>query len=638
MAEINISDRAISEVEKLLLPENCHFANDSKDVIRHWKSVDVVACPGSGKTTVLLAKLKLLADRMPLEDGAGICVLSHTNVAVDEIKRRLGEYADQLRGYPNYVGTIQSFIDRFVTVPYLRDKSEVSISFVDEIEYCSRLYSFISRQTYPNPYYSLFAFVNSRFKTSSFPYADEVHFFQDISIRNDGLYHRNSRLAGNSSDSYKQYIQAKGQLLRKHGILQFHDTYAYVNEAVSSLSNAYTCLFSKRFKYVFIDEYQDCNNVQREALNRLFDPAECNVFRIGDTDQAIYGSINMDADEWIPSENSFEIASTCRYGQSIADVISPLRRSNNPIHSCVDDSLKPTVIVFDEYSINKVIGTFVGLLEKKGLNNLEDTYKVIGAIRSDSTSGLSIGSYWEGFDSRQRTVHEYSYWDMIGHVLAEIKQGRLYRAENLVRKILCRIFHYLGIRDKTREREYTVSSIQTALRERHWDIYSNAIINLAEEINPTIDTVDLWIRGLLGELIEGIDTSVDQLFEKFPANFMEKVDNLKVGVDAKNIYVDPIRGRKIEFDTIHGAKGQTHDATLYLETEKSNGSDIGRILWCYGIGSKGKSTLYDQSRKLAYVGMSRPRKFLCVAVQSKTFEKGKEAFNNWEIVDIRGTQ
>ena len=43
---------------------------------------------------MLLAKLKLLADRMPLENGAGVCVLSHTNVAVDEIRNRLSEYAD----------------------------------------------------------------------------------------------------------------------------------------------------------------------------------------------------------------------------------------------------------------------------------------------------------------------------------------------------------------------------------------------------------------------------------------------------------------------------------------------------------------------------------------------------------------
>ena len=106
MMEWQISDQDIQAAEELLLPHGAHFPEDARNVIRCWHSTDVAACPGSGKTTVLLAKLKLLADRMPLENGAGICVLSHTNVAVNEIKNRLSDYADRLLSYPNYIGTI----------------------------------------------------------------------------------------------------------------------------------------------------------------------------------------------------------------------------------------------------------------------------------------------------------------------------------------------------------------------------------------------------------------------------------------------------------------------------------------------------------------------------------------------------
>lgn len=114
---LEIDNKELEIVESILLAKGCHFANDAKNVIRCWESVDVAACPGSGKTTVLLAKLKLLADRMPFQNGSGVCVLSHTNVAVNEIKTKLSDYADILMSYPNYVGTIQSFIDQFVTKP-----------------------------------------------------------------------------------------------------------------------------------------------------------------------------------------------------------------------------------------------------------------------------------------------------------------------------------------------------------------------------------------------------------------------------------------------------------------------------------------------------------------------------------------
>ena len=85
---LQISDADIRQVEELLLPDGCKFPEDARKVIRCWESKDVAACPGSGKTTVLLAKLKSLADRMPLDNGSGICVLSHTNVAVNEIKEK----------------------------------------------------------------------------------------------------------------------------------------------------------------------------------------------------------------------------------------------------------------------------------------------------------------------------------------------------------------------------------------------------------------------------------------------------------------------------------------------------------------------------------------------------------------------
>lgn len=104
----------------------------------------------------------------------------------------------------------------------------------------------------------------------------------------------------------------------------------------------------------------------------------------------------------------------------------------------------------------------------------------------------------------------------------------------------------------------------------------------------------------------------------------------------KNVFIDPIRGRRIVFDTIHGVKGETHDATLYLETNRKGASDLNRILPYFGAGKAGKSKLFDYSRKLAYVGFSRPRTLLCVAMQSETYEKSKGVFDkDWEMIDVR---
>ena len=52
---------------------------------------------------------------------------------------------------------------------------------------------------------------------------------------------------------------------------------------------------------MFIDEYQDCNQMQRDALDKLFNRNKCCVFRIGDSDQAIYNSDNSEIEDWKPS-------------------------------------------------------------------------------------------------------------------------------------------------------------------------------------------------------------------------------------------------------------------------------------------------------------------------------------------------
>lgn len=95
--------------------------NDPRlDVLRSNKTIDVAACPGSGKTTLLVAKLAILSKRWSAP-GAGVCVLSHTNVARLEIEKRLGADSSgrAVLSYPHFVGTIHGFVNQFVALPWL---------------------------------------------------------------------------------------------------------------------------------------------------------------------------------------------------------------------------------------------------------------------------------------------------------------------------------------------------------------------------------------------------------------------------------------------------------------------------------------------------------------------------------------
>ena len=207
------------------------------------------------------------------------------------------------------------------------------------------------------------------------------------------------------------------------------------------------------------------------------------------------------------------------------------------------------------------------------------------------------------------------------------------RVESSARKLLCRILHYVAVKDAKTGKDYTMSGIRTALNEKYNDIYRACMIELSHLACYERASVDAPLRDMITRIVAGETQYPVDIFNSIPAHFMEEPrENLQGISNNENILIDPLRGRKIQFDTVHGVKGETHDATLYLETDYIRSSDIIRILHCYGIGKPGASPLYDYSRKIVYVGMSRPRKLLCVAIRDKTYERGKKAFLNWDKV------
>ena len=637
MKEWEISNQDIESTEKLLLPEGAHFSEDARNVIRCWHSTDVAACPGSGKTTVLLAKLKLLADRMPFANGAGICVLSHTNVAVDEIRKRLSGYADKLISYPNYIGTIQSFVDKFVTMPYLRNIIGRNVHAVDDVTYAQHM---LSRMQNNKKYSALEYVVKNNFITNK-KFTERLEHTQAVYIGKDGalcIEKQKKILAGADKVSVKQYKMLIYDLLKEEGIMKFKDAYRYAKTAVNNLPETYTALFSSRFQYVFIDEYQDCDDVQRQAINAIFNTESCTVIKIGDSDQAIYNSSENETSDWIPNDGFLPIVTSCRYSQEIADAICRLRKDNaNIITLAGTTGVKPVLLVFDPEKIDRVLSGFINALEVHGLYDSKGVYKAIGAVKKKESSGLKIGSYWSEFNSSPKKSGEYNYWILLDDIMTSLLEGKLYKTERIIRKLLCRIFHYAKVRHPISGREFSTITIKRLLDDEYREIYRQWVYDLSGLQNIDKESIDCLMRQKINELLKVKNSQAADIFECLPENFLDK--NIAVNQtekSEKNIFIDPIRGRRIEFNTIHGVKGETHDATLYLETDRKGASDLKRILPYYGAGKLGTSKLFDYSRKLAYVGMSRPRKLLCVAMQSKTYENSKGVFDDeWEIVDLR---
>ena len=75
--------------------------------------------------------------------------------------------------------------------------------------------------------------------------------------------------------------------VRETGRLDFDDM-LYVCRRLLEQNEAIRKYWQNRFRYILIDEFQDINPVQYEAVKLLTAPPY-NIFAVGDDDQAIYG-------------------------------------------------------------------------------------------------------------------------------------------------------------------------------------------------------------------------------------------------------------------------------------------------------------------------------------------------------------
>lgn len=493
-----------------------------------------------------------------------------------------------------------------------------------------------------NPKYKALDYVTKNSFETSGQFTERLEHTQALYIRDDGALcvgKQKKALAGGDKLSAKQYNTLILDLLKNEGMIRYKDAYSYAKSAIDDLPKAYTELFSSRFRYVFVDEYQDCDIVQRQAIESIFDSTKCVVIKIGDTDQAIYNSADNEVLDWVPQDGFLPIMTSCRYSQEIADVICRLKiDKRNIVTSLGKTGVKPVLLVFDIERADRVIVEFINVLEKHELFDNKGIYKAIGAIRKADSSGLKIGSYWSDFDGSVQKQSEYNYWGLLDEITKELLKGKLYKVERLVRKLLCRIFHYAKVKNDVSGKEFSTTTIKKFLTDKYMNMYRQWIYELSGLQNIEREAIDYITRQKINEILKITNPQTDDIFDHLPDHFLDKnaVVNQTEKVE-KNVFIDPIRGRRIEFDTIHGVKGETHDATLYLETDRQGASDLNRILPYFGIGKAGSSNLFDYSRKLAYVAMSRPRKLLCVAMQAKTYEKSKDVFvDDWEIIDLRG--
>ena len=428
-----IMDEDIRRASRLLdLPDDAFYGEDGTDprqeVLKSMEPLDVAACPGSGKTTLLVAKLAILAEKWRYRT-TGICVVSHTNAARNEIETRLGNTAAgrRLLSYPHYIGTIHGFINDFLATPWLRSQGYV-IKMIDT-DTCLR------RRWTALPFSTRSALEKNHCNRSILS-AKSPRF--DVG---EVRWGKKGRLA-TDTDTYR-CLRNTCRLSIERGYFCHEEMFMWAEDLLDRRPDI-TKVLRGRFPLLFIDEAQDNSEEQSRMLYRIFMKGKEEVIRqrFGDENQAIFDSMNgveATTDKFPDSAIKKDLPNSHRFGQKIADLANPLGltpyacglRGQGP-RKCLESGLlecRHTIFLFDGQSAEKVIDAYAELLlQSFSESELRDgTFTAVGQIHrppekeEEHKFPHHIGNYWTDYDpeltsrdSKPQTFVQYVFAGIAG--------------------------------------------------------------------------------------------------------------------------------------------------------------------------------------------------------------------------------
>lgn len=648
---MNITNRDIEWVESILLPEGRHFNEERRIFIRCADSQDVVACPGSGKTTALLAKLLIMATRMPSPDGRGICVLTHTNVAINQIKERAGAVSAVLFRHPNFFGTIQEFANRFLAIPAYVARFGVREIRMDEDLYEQQAWHafFEHKLQWTGEIYGPIAKRIEELSAEAKINA-QIEVFRNLRFHFDGSivnYLSGTRTLLHGTKNYPS-IHADKYGLLEEGYLRYQDAFPlalwYLKEN-SSLSEA----FRSRFAFVFIDEAQDTNADQFDMLNAAFPNSDDPVAQhLGDPNQAIYNFRVRKEVDWKPRAQPLRFSDTLRYGSSIAKILSTVRVDNQISlqPNATQKSLPPHVLAFEEGEETRVLPAFAQLLQHYSpfhlVNGDRPIFKAVGWIGRDQTmkGKLCIPSYWPDYRRATRARKHFSnllsYLHHAEQTQVAILGARVYR--DAILHGMIQALTIAGVRHPESDRPFTPHSFLEWLREDDEDLHARLRTMMSQwalSLECRDKTVTQIRDAIAQHLIDTWHPNTGAHLEEFLTG--SNVELSKAQEKPSNIFRD---GHiEIEVGTVHSVKGQTHTATLYLETEYNKSTDAVRLLpFLEGEYPKGKLSKprHIENLKVAHVAFSRPTHLLAFACAKDHIVGHEEALraNGWLIHEV----
>lgn len=509
---------------------------EQEKIINCDGNIVVLAAPGSGKTFVLSEKIKKTLKKEELLDYNGVVALSFTRKASSNLKKRSLAYG--LPKKNSFFGTIDSFCLTQIIFPFR---------------------------------YSLLGYPSKELEILNLGDLDSV---QKEEI--------NSYIK--SQTSLSKILNADLTIFRK----LFQEGYIAINSieylALRIIFHSKACrrFLKARFKYIFVDEYQDVDEIFHNIFLEMLNLGLRGMV-VGDIDQSIYGFANKSSKyllELISLDqfNTFRLTTNFRSHPSIVEYANKLLRESFKINN------KEKRVCFfrvegDERTIAAFIDRYVNALCKKfEVKNLND---VAILVKNDQTLKL--------IDSALKTSHRKI-------VTTELEKDINPRSQ--LYALLLRYFYNNSLNFQSIIEEFVEYELLSILKRTELNEVKRTIVRIPNT-DPSL-------------LVVSFQKISEILFSNLPEGNSKKILLKTLSNPDELSSYRPIANNEIQLMTLHKSKGLEFDVVFHLNLDD----------WVLPAKKPTGYINKEQDLNLHYVGITRARKFCALLSSTQRTRNG----------------
>ena len=545
------------------------------------------ASPGSGKTWTSCRRFIWRAANWPYPVG-GLALLSFTNAAIREFKTATIEIGRRdLLSDPNYVGTFDSFVERYILAPFGH-----LITGADK-----------RPKLFPGPRPGdrnngkLKAWRDGKDNQKILiPAWEIVPYMDDGKIRFKTSHAFGNQQLDNAADPVQELLS-----------LGFYTHAQRVFWACKLLFKRphIAEVLARRFPEIIVDEAQDSNAWLLVLLNYLRDKG-AKITLVGDPDQCIYEFSMADAtslpslkEKWsIPEKH---LSKSFRCNNQIAAAVRIV--GGNPQFSGCGDGTSDWHAAF---------------IVKETSTTFADSVSALQRLADQAGVSLSSSAVvCRGHDQLDSIRGERNYTKLQGKAKELAKAAFLRDSRHDYRgafKIVERILRELTGDDPLWEsidaEPDSPDSISLALAIWHF-------VKNQEQLPPVSLLGEQWIASVRKCLANLIEETGMQCNAKLGHHI--KTTGLTNEKKLLPLFESVKEFPTVRQDTIHQVKGESIDAVLVIGSTKFWNSVVNAV----------ESDKSSEDRRLAYVAMTRARHLLVVGLPKGHFDKLSETWVNW---------